>query len=147
MTKTKFFLIGLTALTFTALASCSKDDGDTTKPVIVLNEPENEEFFQIGTTLRLDMDLSDNEALGEYKIEIHPAAGHTHSRAWMDDSHYEYVGNEISGLKSKHVLRDIDIPANVVPGEYHLMVYCFDKEGNEQHAFVTIDLDTEEHDH
>ena len=152
MKTTKFLRVALTAIAFTALTACSKD-GDTTKPVINLHEPENEEYFQLGTTLHLDMDLTDNESLDEYKVDIHWAAGHTHTRAEAEAAAiYTNTWTDAKGLKSKYVHHDITLPADAAPGEYHLIVYCTDAAGNEAHAVVTIDLGTEpgeshEHEH
>lgn len=37
---------------------------------------------------------------------------------------------------------DIKIPADATPGNYHLMVYCLDRSGNETHVARNIVLST-----
>jgi hypothetical protein len=149
MKTAKFFMTGLAAIAFAAFTSCGKD-GDTTKPAIDLHEPEEEEAFEPGGTLHLDMELSDNEALDQYKVEIHPAAGHTHTRAGEASSIFTRTWDDAAGLKNKSVHHDITLPAEAETGDYHLMVYCTDRAGNEQHVVRTIELATEggePHDH
>jgi hypothetical protein len=140
------------AIAIVTLASCG-GEGDTTKPVIVLNEPHEEEAFEFGATLRLDMDLSDNEALDQYKVEIHLAAGHTHTRATEEPpSIFTATWDDVAGLRNKNVQHDITLPAEAEAGDYHLMVYCTDRAGNESHVVRTIEIGTEgeephDHDH
>jgi hypothetical protein len=145
------FLTGLAAIaSFAALTSCGKE-GDTTKPEIDLHEPLEEEAFALGATLHLDMDLSDNEALDEYKVEIHLASGHTHTRAGEEPPLiFTATWDDAAGLKNKSVHRDIPLPTDAETGDYHLMVYCTDIAGNENHVVRTIEIGTdggEPHDH
>ena len=74
-------LIALFTLTF--FASCSNDDDeilDSEKPEITINDPVENEVFQVGGELHFDIDLSDNDALASYKVDIHNNFdGHTHS--------------------------------------------------------------------
>jgi hypothetical protein len=149
MKKSAFIPAFAATLSLVAFVSCG-EYGDVTKPVIVLNEPEEEEYFQLGGTLHLDIELSDNEALDEYKVEIHLAAGHTHTRATVAEaaeeepaSIFSDAWSDASGMSSKHVQRDIVLPAEGEEGDYHLMVYCTDKSGNENRVVRTIELGTE----
>ena len=66
--KRKNILAAFAALALCAsVASCT--DGDVTKPVINLIEPEEGQLIQIGSDhgMHFEMDLEDNEALGSYK--------------------------------------------------------------------------------
>ncbi len=147
MKTTKLFFTAIAAISFSMLASCG-DEGDTADPTIVLNEPEEEEVLALGGTLHLDMDLSDNEALDEYKVDIHFAAGHTHSRAEQSASIFTDTWDDASGLRNKHVHHDITLPEDAAPGDYHLIIYCTDMAGNEAHVVRTIELEGgEEHEH
>ena len=132
--KKTILILALIPVAFIAF-SCSKDDGDTTKPVITLSAPAHDQGLKIGDPagVLLDMDLSDDVMLGSYKLEVHSNADHHHhskSAGTVDFSfHKEF---DISGNKSIHIShRDIVIPEGVSEGEYHLMVYCTDAAGNE----------------
>lgn len=157
--KTKYYLIAVCSLAFFSfvLTSCDKDkDGDTTKPVINLIEPEEGAVLKIGseTGVHLEMDLSDDVMLASYKIEIHNNFdGHTHSRAAGATKPFTYnkSWNDVTGLKNKRVHHhEILIPADATPGKYHLMVYCTDAAGNESSVARNIVLsltEGEDHDH
>jgi len=128
------------ALFMTALlaASCKKDDVDNTKPTIVINEPEEEEQFALGSELHLDVDFTDNVELHQYKVDIHSAEGHIHkstSEKWVFEKVYD-----LSGMKNKNVHALIDIPATIDTGDYHVIIYCTDKAGNESNAFKTFEV-------
>lgn len=168
--KTKFYLpiICLLAISSFVFISCDKDeDSDTTKPVILLNEPEEGQALQIGNLkgMHFDMDLSDDVMLRSYKIEIHNNFdNHPHSRgnavakdgsngAADAEETVDFTFNksyDVSGQKNAHIHHhDIKIPANATPGAYHLMVYCTDAAGNESHIARNIVLsnDVEDEDH
>lgn len=160
--KTKFYLpiICLLAISSFVFISCDKDeDSDTTKPVILLNEPEEGQALQIGNLkgMHFDMDLSDDVMLRSYKIEIHNNFdNHPHSRsnaAVNTEETVDFIFNrsyDVSGQKNAHIHHhDIKIPANATPGAYHLMVYCTDAAGNESHIARNIVLsnDVEDEDH
>lgn len=133
------------SLTAMTLVSCD-DDSDTEKPVISLIEPCDGDRVQIGNPhgMHIKMDLTDNEALGSYKIDIHSAAGHTHNKA--AESHtIERVFDDIAGKRNAHVHQhDIVIPEDFPEGEYHFMVYCVDAAGNESYVVRTIELTLDE---
>ncbi|MDR1339972.1 MAG: DUF4625 domain-containing protein [Prevotellaceae bacterium] len=147
----KFSIICLTAIFFLASNSC-KEDSDTTKPVINLTEPEDGDILQIGDVngVHLDMELSDNEALASYKIEIHPNFdNHSHAQARdvseTVDFTFNKEWNDIRGKKNADIHHhEIKIPENATPGHYHLMVYCTDVAGNESHVAVSVELSHEE---
>ncbi|MDR0413092.1 MAG: DUF4625 domain-containing protein [Dysgonamonadaceae bacterium] len=143
-------IIYITSVCFLAisffLSSC--DDGDTTKPVIDLAEPEDGEQLLIGDDVHFVMDLSDNEALASYKIEIHNNFdNHEHVRAGAVDETVAFTFERtyaLSGQKNVHIHHhDIEIPENATPGDYHLMVYCTDAAGNEAHLAVGVVLSRE----
>lgn len=149
--KTKFnlLLVGLIALSIPTLSSCG-NDGDTTRPVINLIEPAEDDVLTIGEAVHLEMELSDNEMLSSYKIDIHSAAGHDHSRAEAVTTIFEDDW-DVSGQKNVPVHHhEIVIPADAEPGDYHLMIYCTDAAGNVAHVARGIVLSTEGgegHDH
>lgn len=124
-------------ITFT-LSACDKEDVDSTKPTIVINEPEEEEQFALGAELHLDVDFADDVELHQYKVDIHSAEGHNHkstSEKWVFEQVYD-----LSGMKNKNVHDLIDIPATIDTGDYHVIIYCTDKAGNESNAFKTFEV-------
>lgn len=138
--KKNILLLTFTGMLFSLLtfSACKKDDVDSTKPEIVINEPEEEEQFAPGSELHLDVDFTDNESLNQYKVDIHSAEGHIHkstAEKWVFEQTYD-----LGGLKNKHVHEHIDIPATIDTGDYHIVVYCTDKAGNENNAFKTFEV-------
>ena len=149
MNKFYFFAIIAIAAMF-SLTSCSSDDeGDVTKPVINLIEPEDGATLTIGDEngVHFEMEVSDDTALGSYKIDIHNNFdGHNHATRASDGSTTPFVFNktynDISGQRNATVHHhDIVIPANATPGKYHLMVYLVDQAGNESYAAREIVLE------
>jgi hypothetical protein len=148
------------AISFVTFSSCDKDDdGDTTKPIINLIEPEEGDVLRIGDQhgVHFDIELSDDVMLKSYKVDIHPNFDeHVHSTTLKSASSetVDFTFNkswDISGQKNADIHHhEIKIPANATPGNYHLMVYCTDAAGNEAHLARNIVLSTEggeEHEH
>ncbi|MDR1592940.1 MAG: DUF4625 domain-containing protein [Prevotellaceae bacterium] len=154
MNTIKFSTICLTAIFFLAFTSC-KEDSDTTKPVIELVEPEEDDVLLIGSEngVHFDAEFSDNEMLASYKVEIHQNFdNHTHAVTRGDAETVDFVFEKtwtITGKNASVHHHEIIIPENATPGHYHLMVYCTDAAGNESHIAVDIELshEGEEHDH
>jgi hypothetical protein len=137
------------AFGFTA---CEKES-DTVKPVIQLIDPSEGEILQIGSDVHFEMELSDNEMLGSYKVEIHANFdGHEHgTKSEVEPSPFFFERSwDVSGQKNTSVHHhEIVIPETATPGNYHLMVYCTDASGNEAHVARTVVLSHEggEHEH
>ncbi len=147
--KKHFLIYASLLLGTTFIISCSSDDGgnlDTQKPVIVLNEPTNEQAFHPGDEIFIDADFSDNVALASYKIEIHSAGdGHTHKQT--EEGEWSYMEtNTIQGNPKNYTAnKQIEIPLTVqgieiAEGHYHLGIYLVDTSGNEQQKFIEIEI-------
>jgi hypothetical protein len=131
----------LTLLTSLTLVSCKKDKQDNEKPVIELVSPKNGDAFHMGEKIHFEANFSDNIELKEFKIDIHFDDGHDHkSIREGDEWDYNYVG-ELSG-KNRTIHFDIDIPEGIHHGDYHLIVFCTDTEGNE--AMITVEITIED---
>ncbi|MDR1673361.1 MAG: DUF4625 domain-containing protein [Bacteroidales bacterium] len=154
--KTPIFsiYICLTIMAGILVASCDK--GDNVKPVINLIEPEEGDVLQIGGDVHFEMKLSDDVALGSYKVDIHhnfDNHGHEKSGEETETVPFEFSREwveDIAGKKNATVHHhEIVIPENATEGAYHLMVYCTDAAGNEAYVTVNVELshEGEEHEH
>jgi hypothetical protein len=146
-------------LSFT-VAACKDETKDTKGPDVTIGEPEKGEEFTVGTAsgIHIEFDLADESGIGQYKIDIHDAIGHTHDAisavrtaagagvAWE----YLKVYDDAAGLKNHHVhVHSDSIPADALLGNYHLAVRATDIHGNETYVattFVLVDHEVE-HDH
>jgi len=146
----QFFLIASVVTVLFLFTSCS-DNGDTTPPAINLTSPAQGAVIKVGSELCFEMEVSDNEALKSYKIEIHNNIEnpHDHSRATATEGtvkyfKYENTWTDIEGLRNKLVHHhEIRIPEDVILGNYHLVVYCTDMAGNESHVARNIVISDE----
>ncbi|MDR2038490.1 MAG: DUF4625 domain-containing protein [Bacteroidales bacterium] len=154
--KTNILIVFFTVIfSSMLLIACNDDDGDTTPPVIDLIAPGEGAAFEIGDEhgVHLDMELSDNEMLQSYQVEIHSNFnGHQHSTTAKSEEGTKafFFKNswDISGKKNVKIHHhEIIIPANATPGNYHLMVYCTDVAGNESYVARNIVLSSEEQAH
>lgn len=151
-TQINIFLLA-TVMLFLTFTSCNKKESDTTPPIINLISPTEGAKLEIGNKhgVHLDMELSDNESLSSYKIEIHNNFnGHEHKISKSEDDTIPFFFQKswsISGQKNAKIHHhEIIIPENATPGNYHLIVYCTDEAGNESHAARNIILSSEDED-
>lgn len=134
---------GLIVLLAIATVSCSDNDSDTTPPVIDLISPAEGAALLIGSDIHFSMELSDNEMLASYKVEIHSNFdGHQHTRVDGETTPFDYRNTwSVAGQKNASVHHhEIVIPDNATPGDYHLLVYCADAAGNEANVARNIVL-------
>jgi hypothetical protein len=145
--KTKIYSIVICFLPIYSFLFTSCDEGDTTKPVIELIEPEEAAELRIGSEngIHFEMNLSDNEQLASYKVEIHNNFdNHGHETDFRSGSEtvpftFEKAWN-VSGRNTHVHHHEINIPENATEGKYHLMVYCTDAAGNESYVARNIVL-------
>ena len=136
---------------FLSFSACEDESGDNIPPVILLIEPEEGAELHIGSDIHFDMELSDNEMLSSYKVEIHNNFNnHGHEKSSLKADEEETVDFsfqkswDVSGQKNAAIHHhEIVIPENATPGNYHLMVYCTDSAGNESHIARNIVLSRE----
>jgi hypothetical protein len=143
--KTLYFLLMVFGV---LMVSCSKDDKDTTKPQILILEPVEEQVFHPGEAIHFGAEFLDNEELSSYKIDIHPNEdGHDHKSTkgegeWSFQKSWQFeAGKRNANIHHEEIL----IPTEVdgVPihtGDYHFLVYCTDKAGNESWVAVAIEI-------
>ena len=142
---------------FLSFSACDDESGDNIPPIIFLLEPEEGAELRIGSDIHFDMELSDNEMLLSYKVEIHNNFdNHGHEKftlktTTMETTAFHFQKSwDVSGQKKAAIHHhEIVIPDNATPGNYHLMVYCTDAAGNESHVArnIVLSRDSEEHEH
>lgn len=161
----KYLVYGLSLALATSIMSCSSDDDaprDSSAPIIVLNEPFEDEEFEPGEEIHFDADFTDDVALQSYKADIHYAGdGHSHRPAPMSENHdHEHEHSvewdfEITGMisgTSANAHMHIDIP-NLIEhdgemhpikeGLYHFSVFALDTAGNQ--SMIVRDIFIESH--
>ena len=115
---------------------------DTTKPVINLIDPTVGKLFVLGSTLHLQMDLSDNVELKSYKVTI------SKSQKGVQTSDWAYANTWILATGKKSITinhSEILVPLTVTgnqttTGNYDMLITCTDLAGNEMLTTVTIAL-------
>lgn len=119
-------------LIFTA---CADDNGteDTQAPSILsvsLNGEDHDLRFQTGQTIQLEALVSDNEALGELKIDLHDLFdGHDHGKMnWQTWAETKVI--PLSGTNAT-ASTNLVVPDSATAGPYHAILRLLDKAGNE----------------
>lgn len=125
------------------LSSCGPKNVDDTAPTLAFialsPEPtpdficgaEEQVVFHVrsGDTLSLDLRLSDDVELSQYKVDIHTNFDcHGHK---MDTE--DWVVLQTGNLSGKEYLLQLrlPVPANVTAGNYHFQIQVLDKAGND----------------
>lgn len=142
-------LLAVSLVGVALFSSCGKDaPRDTEKPVIKLNDPADGEHVLIGDDhgLHFECELSDNEMVDSYRIEIHANFdGHTHTHSSTlrhgDEKPFHYDRSWKVGKRNAHIHHhDIVVPKGVAEGNYHFVIYCTDASQNETMTYRSIVL-------
>ena len=120
-------------------------DGEQTCPVDC-------QQFKRGSVIPFHYLLSDNVELGSYNIEVHNNFDHhTHSTSaaeceidaekapvnpWIYNSDFDIP----QGQQTYTAIINIDIPADIDPGDYHFMVRLTDQAGWQQLKSMAIKI-------
>ncbi len=140
--KTGLIAVGLLVL----ITSCSSDDStsvDEEYPTINLAEtyPETCTELQRGKTITAKITVDDNVELGSVSLDIHNDFDHHNHSTEIEecsldpqkepDNPFKYIISiPIPEGQDHYVIeKDIDIPADVDPGDYHFMIRVTDKAG------------------
>lgn len=129
------------------LSGCDKDEPviDTEYPVIDVNAdgtfPVQCSVLKRGGKFTFQATFTDNIQLGSYSLDIHHNFDHhTHSTEVNDCNSdpvkkpvkpFLFIKNyDIPENQKMHVAnQQIDVPADIDPGDYHFMIRLTDKEG------------------
>lgn len=148
-------MLAVMATASTLMVGCSKSEdetpADTEKPNIQIVSPANEQAFMPGDTIQFSANFSDNVELNSYKIDIHWGSGHDHkstndSISWTYQKSWNFeAGSSSATISHAEVIIPSEIDGKTVaPGEYHFLVYCTDKAGNENFLAQSIDIEAPE---
>ena len=137
--KKPLLYLGLLAF---SLASCTKDEeSDTTAPTIgdvTINGKTEHLTVNTGSDLNFEASLSDNEELGQFKIDIHDIFDdHSHGKKNANPWVYTETTN-LSG-KSQDFTSTVQVENDITAGPYHAIFRLIDKSGNES-DFKEIDF-------
>lgn len=128
--------VSLPLIAALAVFSACEDDEvvDTTAPTLVV---EHSEVVAPGGEFDLDLQLEDDLALGEVRVDIHnDFDAHEHGRLNAVPFEYTNVFDGMRGKKTFPLHEHIDIPANAATGPYHVSITYFDNAGNEGVLYV-----------
>ncbi len=115
---------------------------DKTVPTISLVDPVAGKIFGLGTSLHLQMDLSDNIELKSYKVVIAKSLKGIVTSDWAFSNTWTIA----AGKKSLNVSHnEITVPLTVTgnqttTGNYDLTITCLDTSGNEASQTLAIVL-------
>jgi len=159
MRNKRFLILSMFIAVAIMAASCSKDsddpqeEKDTTKPQITLEAPVNDANLNPGDAIDFSAKFVDDKELGGYKIDIHFNDGHEH-KSLTDEGKWSFQKSYTFEPESTNMVvmhNEVRIPTEVdglpiYAGEYHFLVYCTDKAGNEEfvaHEIVIVELPDE----
>ncbi len=143
----KIYLILMLMAVFFIMAACDKKDDSTDKTPPTIGgdptwvNPVDCSVYHRGENLLVRYELSDNEELGSYEIEIHNNfQPHTHSAVTAHCQHeantatvYPWAINESfeipAGQKTFSINKTYTIPDDRDEGDYHLEIRVTDRAG------------------
>lgn len=164
------FLMALITVFTLGFTACSNDDDkDMTPPAIsadgIIANPVNCQVYHLGDVIPFHYMMFDNQELGAYNIEIHnnfdhhshstEADDHDHDHEMGecdDDDEHEHEHSEgkawvynqdftiPAGLRQYDAKVNIQIPADIAPGDYHFMVRLTDRAGWQQLHAVAVKI-------
>lgn len=138
MNINKISIIAILALSIT-LFSCSKDDDDSTAPIVSGMEIglNNSKELHQGGELHIEFEVSDNEGLDYYTVEIHPEMKST-TAEWEYENTWYFDGQPKNDMVHHH---EINIAEDADLGPYHFHMKVADINGN----VTTIEEEVEMH--
>jgi len=130
---------------FMTVASKKNESSANQGPVITLIAPAEGDIMQIGNAIHFDVDLKDDNILESYRIEIHDNSdGHSHTKANEGvkyTSIFDKTWSDIAGETYKQVHHHgIVIPKEAKEGNYHFIIYCKNKKGEESSVIRSVVL-------
>lgn len=124
------------AFLFLGFFACGVDD---MPPAVQIQTELMPTSVAMGDSMRIAVQFTDNEALNQFKIDIHSNHdGHSHGKTQQALAKWDtLIIGSLSG-SSDAIDFSIKIPTGFLPGPYHFTVYCLDKNGNESSANIPL---------
>jgi len=115
---------------------------DTTKPVISLVDPTAGKSYVLGTSLHLQMDLSDNVELKSYKVVITKSAKGLQTSDWaFSQTWILAAGKKTITVNQSEITVPLTVTGNQTTlGNYDMAITCDDTSGNEASTSLMIVL-------
>jgi len=146
MRNMKFYCVCLLTTISFFFTSCTTEDeplpklktqkvDDTTKPLIFISGIKGGDKFEVGETVNVNLNFSDNVELSSWKTEIKSVKASEKIWKTILDS---FSGN-ISGKEVK-VEKTFIVPDNAEPGIYQFIFHVTDKAGNQNENILDIKI-------
>ena len=143
---------------------------DNTKPTIEdISLAHGTNTVTAGKELCIEMEVADNAGLSYLKIDMHHSIScgdvehdskstgsisaftraddhdHNHGSSWemiedADGFHSVNKTIDLDGLKNSHIHQHVSIPSDAYNGEYHIVIYLVDAEGNQMNVAEEVEV-------
>ncbi len=115
---------------------------DTTKPVLSLIDPTSNKIYALGSSLHLQMDLSDNVELKSYKVTITKSLKGVLTSDWSLNQTWQIAaGKKTFTVNQSEIIVPLTVTGNqTTTGNYDLVITCADTSGNETTTTILIVL-------
>ncbi|MCK9641177.1 MAG: DUF4625 domain-containing protein [Prolixibacteraceae bacterium] len=113
---------------------------DTTKPTISLVDPTASKIITLGTSMHLQMDLSDNVELKSYKVTISKSLKGVTTSDWAYTNTWTIPsGKKTLAVNHNEILVPLTFTGNQVTlGNYDMLITCTDLAGNEATSSIVV---------
>ena len=125
--KIKFLLI-LTIVLIMGFSSCKTDDIEVLGPVITLTTPTDQKDFEIGDTIFIHGDITDNEGLHELMVMVYQEES--------GNTILDYTPT-VHDMASFHIDTFV-LPTDTVNVHYHLKIEAWDHDNNADSLNYTL---------
>jgi hypothetical protein len=115
---------------------------DTTVPTISLVDPTPGKILVLGTTLHLQMDLSDNVELKSYKVVISKSLKGLETSDWAFSQTWTIpAGKKTFAVNHNEILVPLTVTGKqTTVGNYDITITCLDTSNNEASKTLTVVL-------
>lgn len=159
-TKNVFTTLLMSLILVFFVMGCSSDNEDNESgpdeeyPTINLDKtyPETCNIIERGTPLKAVITVDDNRELGSITLDIHHNFDHHNHSTEIENcdrdpkkepkNPYKFIASYPVPEGQEHYVleQDIDIPADIDPGDYHFMIRVTDKAGWQTLAGLSIKI-------
>jgi len=126
--KRNLILTSIFLFAISLIFSCKKNDDDNQKPVVTGLEIGLDDSHEAhrGGDIHLEFEVTDDEELGYYSVEIQPETK-TGGSTWTYQNRWDFDAGLRNALVHSH---EITVPADAEMGLYSFLLVVSDKAGN-----------------